>query len=63
MAAPIHQDWYFHERSQTGLMIVARSGALLFRFDPQTNTIFSWDKHAKREVSIRLEDLTNWANQ
>jgi len=60
--APLHFDWHITERLQTGIMIVARSGALLFRFEPKTKTIYAWDKFARHEVAVQWDDLINRIN-
>lgn len=51
-------DWRLEERQASGLFIVSPSGALLCRVDVGERILFFYDKRAKTEVGIRLDDLT-----
>jgi hypothetical protein len=50
--------WRLEQRQASGLFLVSHSGALLCRLDIETKTLYFYDRKSRREVGVRLEDLT-----
>lgn len=55
-AAPI-LPWRVETRTGSGQYVVSERGALLFRIDRASGTLWLWDKKGNAEVPVRLSEL------
>lgn len=49
--------WRVEQRSGSGQYIVSERGALLFRVDRASGTLYLWDKKGNVEVPVKLSEL------
>lgn len=57
LAAPAITPWRVEQRSGSGQYVVSERGALLFRIDRASGTVFMWDKKGNTEVPVKLSEL------
>lgn len=49
--------WRVEQRSGSGQYVVSERGALLFRIDRASGTLWAWDKRTQTEVPVKLSEL------
>jgi hypothetical protein len=49
--------WRVEQRSGSGQYVISERGALLFRVDRASGTLYLWDKRSQSEVPIKLSEL------
>ena len=54
---PTIAPWRVEQRPGSGQYVVSERGALLFRIDRASGTVFLWDKRVGTEVPIKLSEL------
>lgn len=57
LAAPAPTPWRVEQRSGSGQYVVSERGALLFRIDRASGTVFFFDKKLGGEVPMKANDL------